>query len=357
MGIYKVKDKCYIDFYADGRRIRKSVGSEKDAENALAAVKTDILRGELRFKKESKIRFEDFAKEYFEYSKVNKKSWERDRTSLKALTEFFDNILLSKITAGYIEKYKTKRIGEVSSASINRELACLSAMFSLAKKSKFVDENPVREVSKFQERKLELRILSKEEIADLIEKSSGHLRKIIILALNTAMRRGEIFALKWKDVDFEKGFIYIAVTKSGVMRKIPMNSLVIEALKNMKRENEFVFFNSKTEKSLTTVRRAFKTACQKADINSLRFHDLRHTAATYMVMGGIDLVTVSEILGHSDIKMTMRYAHPTPENRRKAVDVLAVAFGQEIEKMVINRSQGENETHFKKDLTSLNSNN
>jgi len=94
---------------------------------------------------------------------------------------------------------------------------------------------------------------------------------------------------------------------------------------------------------MADVKTAFKTACRRAKIRDLRFHDLRHTAATYMVTGGIDLVTVSEILGHADIKMTMRYAHPTPENRRKAVNVLAAVFSK--------ASQIEDKPISRKDLT------
>ena len=88
MGIYKVKDSWYIDFYADGRRVRKSVGSKRDAENALAAMKADLLRGEYRFKKDRKVRFEEFAEEYLDYSKINKRSWGRDESSLKRLLPF-----------------------------------------------------------------------------------------------------------------------------------------------------------------------------------------------------------------------------------------------------------------------------
>ena len=90
-----------------------------------------------------------------------------------------------------------------------------------------------------------------------------------------------------------------------------------------------LFCNPKTKNSIKDVKRSFKTACREVGIHDLRFHDLRHTAATYMVTGGINLVTVSEILGHSDIKMTMRYAHPKAENRMKAVNVLADVFSQQ----------------------------
>jgi len=329
MGIYQRGKKWYADLYYRGRRIRKAVGNKKDAERALIAIKADILRGEYRFKKTSKIRFDIFSKEYLEFSKKTKRSWKRDRTSLKALSRFFGMMRLSDINAGHIEKYKTLRIPEVSAASLNRELSCFSALFTLAKKSKLVEANPVREVKKLQERKLDMRILNDEEARRLIEKSKGHLRPIVIIALNTGMRAGEIFNLRWNDIDFEHNFIFIKRTKSGITRKIPMNGMLAAALKGIKRKSEFVFVNSSTEKPITRVDKSFKTACDNAKIKDLRFHDLRHTSASWMVMAGVDLVTVAQILGHSDIKMTMRYAHPTPENRRKAVNVLAKIFGQE----------------------------
>ena len=105
-----------------------------------------------------------------------------------------------------------------------------------------------------------------------------------------------------------------------------MNSLVAETLKDIKRESNFVFYNPKKRDRRKNVYTAFKSACRKIGIPDFRFHDLRHTAATLMVMGGVDLVTVKEILGHSRIEMTMRYAHPTSENKRKAVAVLDSIF-------------------------------
>jgi integrase len=105
-----------------------------------------------------------------------------------------------------------------------------------------------------------------------------------------------------------------------------MSGLVAETLRGLKKEKEYVFANPQTGKPLSDLQTGFKAACKKAGIRDLRFHDLRHTAATYMVMGGVDLVTVKEILGHATIQMTMRYAHPTPENKRHAVDVLSELF-------------------------------
>lgn len=341
MGVYKVKDVWYIDLYHDGRRVRKAVGSKKDAENAMSAVKADILRGEYRFKRDRKIRFEDFAKEYLEYQKTNITSWGRDESSLKRLLPFFGDMLLSKITPRHIEEYKKMRLDKVKPNTINRELTCLKHLFTVAESyGKFDSKNPVKDVKFFQERQYIMKVLDREEINRLINVSSGYLRSMIIFALNTGMRKGEILNLRWNDIDFNEHYIYIKESKSNKTRKIPMNGVVAATLKDIKREGEFVFMSPKTETRFIGTFRSFKTACRKAGVPDLRFHDLRHTAATLMVTGRTDLVTVKEILGHSSIEMTMRYAHPAPENNRKAVDVLAAVFGkQERHENMINLSE------------------
>lgn len=355
MGVYKRGESWNLDIYYEGRRIRKKIvgaRTKSDAHAALAATKTDILRGEFNFKGQKRILFEDFAKEYLEYVKVNKKSWVRNEASLKNFMPHFEGMSLSKITPKHIEAFKRKRLNEdkVQPNTINRDLGCLRHLFNIAIKFRNYDSgNPVKEVKFFQERQYEMKILNKEEYNELISVSNGYLKPIIILALNTGMRRGEIFNLRWNDVDFTKHYIFIKETKSGYSRKIPMNSLVTGTLKIIERESEFVFCNPKTKNHLKSVWRSFKTACKNASVPDLRFHDLRHTAATLMVTGGVDLVTVKEILGHSRIEMTMRYAHPTPENKINAVNVLASIFEPEERKLgtiQTQESRGDVPTHL-----------
>jgi len=100
----------------------------------------------------------------------------------------------------------------------------------------------------------------------------------------------------------------------------------------------FLFFNPQTRSYIKDIKRSFKTACRKVGIKELRFHDLRHTAATKMIESGIDLVTVSKILGHASIQMTMRYVHPTPENMKMAVDTLGEIFEKSRQKEVEQNS-------------------
>jgi len=334
MGVLrKIGERWYVDIRHDGRRIRKVVGTKKDAENALTAIRADILRGEYKFAKSLKIRFDDFMKEYLAYSEVNKKpnSYKRDISSSKHLLRYFEDSLLSKINAGHIEGYKklrlneeTKRKKRVSPGTINRELDSLRAIFTTAKRlKKFDGENPVRDVKSLPEQEFVMRILKRDEADRLINASQSFTRALIIIALNTAMRKDEILNLRWNDVDFIDGFIHIKESKSSKQRKVPMNPKARQAIKNIKRDGEFIFHNPKTGTRIRDFYRSWKKACNDAGIQDLRFHDLRHTSATWMVQGGADLVTVRDILGHASIKMTVKYAHSTPESKKRAVDILA----------------------------------
>ena len=149
------------------------------------------------------------------------------------------------------------------------------------------------------------------------------IKPVLIVALNTGMRRTEILSLNWRDVNFAKSFILIENSKNGKARKVPMNDFVYKTLKEIPRlSSEHVFFNPETNDHVKDVKTAFHAACRRAEIKGVRFHDLRHTAASKMIEAGADLVTVSKILGHSSIQMTMRYAHPTPENMKRAVERL-----------------------------------
>ena len=129
-----------------------------------------------------------------------------------------------------------------------------------------------------------------------------------------------------------------------------MNGPVFEALKALPKESEFVFFNQATGNHITSVRKSFKKACEDMGIKNFRFHDLRHCCATKMVEAGVDLVTVSKILGHSDIKLTMRYAHPGEKTMRAAAEKLAEIYDQTRQKVNTPTEEvtiKETATHFK----------
>ena len=325
MGIYKRGEFYYIDYYVDGKRVRRKVGKSKTlAGKALEARKGDIVRREYKIPlKKAKILFEEFARIYLNYVKGYKKSARSDGTSIRNMMPYFKGKRLEAIHTFAIETFKIKRRKEVKPASVNRELACLKHMYNLAIKWGYADSNPVREVKLFRENNERLRYLSAEEEEALIEACAPHLRPIIIVALNTGMRKGEIFGIQWKSVDFRNRTIRIEKSKNNESRIIPMNELVYEVLREQRKLNkkEYVFVN-KNGKPYTDVKHSFTSALKRAGIRDFRFHDLRHTFASNLVMSGADIVTVKELLGHKSIKMTMRYSHLSQQHKKEVVERL-----------------------------------
>ncbi len=335
MGIYKRDRIWYIDYYDQlGGRHREVVGPNKRAaEQALAKRKTEVAENKfLDKKRQEKIRFAYFAHQFIEYySKPNKRSWKRDIQLVNNLVSFFQEKLLHELTPLDIEKYKKERIKTVASATVNRELACLKTIFNKAIEWEKVEQNPVRKVKLYKENNRRVRYLESNEIDRLLRECSGHLNPIIIVALNTGMRRGEILNSKWSDVDINQRLIYIMNSKSGEKREIPVNNLLLELLKRLKEgsKSDYVF-SHEDGSPFGKVDKGFRSACKRAGIKDFRFHDLRHTFASHLVMNGVDLKTIQELLGHKSLEMTLRYAHLSPDHKRKAVDNL----GEKMRKVV-----------------------
>lgn len=320
MGVYQKRGEWYIDYYVNGKRVRELVGPNKyTAINAYSKRKSQLAEGRyFEIVKNENILLSEFFKIYLEnHSKVNKKSWISDEFRSKTLNKYFGNLLLTQITKLGVEKYKSDRAKVVSPATVNRELALLKNVFSKAIEwEKYHRHNPVSKVKQFREDNARLRFLSDDEIARLYEHCDGELAALIKFAVNTGMRRGEIMGLEWNDVDIQKGLIYIKESKAGKGRIVPMNETVKNLLLCLPRKmgSNRIFQSNHNEQ--------FKNRLKTANIQDVTFHTLRHTTASHLVMQGVDILTVSRILGHSDIKMTMRYAHLSQDFLSGAVRTL-----------------------------------
>jgi integrase len=328
MGVFKKGKNWYIDYYVKGHRKRKKIGpSKKLAEQVLKDVQTKIAKKEyLGILEEKKILFEDFAQQYLEYSKTNKSTatYQRsERFSVKNLLSTFKGKYLFEITPQMIEKYKAMRLEKVKPASINRELACLKHMFTKAIEWGYAKVNPAKGVRLLKEPPGRLRYLKAEEIETLLKNCSDHLRPIVVTALNTGMRSSEIFNLKWSQVDLQNRKITVINAKNNESRVIPINKTLYEELSTLSQESkgEYVF-PGEDGHPLKSVKKAFSSALKKSGIEDFTFHDLRHTFASHLVMKGTDIRTVQQLMGHKDIKMTMRYSHLSPEYVQEAVERL-----------------------------------
>ena len=220
-------------------------------------------------------------------------------------------------------------------ATINRHVATLKHMFTKAVEWEMVEEDVLkrlRKVKLLKENNRRLRYLSKEKCQALLKECDSHVRPIVTVALNTGMRKGEILGLTWDSVDLKHGFILLEQddTKNGERREIPVNEAARAALQSVTRRLDvpYVFYDHETGNSYKDVKKGFNGACRRAGIVDFRFHDLRHTFASHLVMNGVDLTTVKELLGHKTLALTLRYAHLAPSHKVKAVDILDNALNE-----------------------------
>lgn len=323
----------FIHYQVDGhrkRKVLKGVKTRAEAVKVLNAEVADAQRGKYHFSKKV-ITFNEMADLYLEkYSKVNKKSWKTsDWVYLRRLKPYFGKYLLSKISPEVIEEYRAERLSTgIKKCSVNREVSCLRKVFNIGIAWGYASSNPVRKVKLYSEKEnIRERILMEDEEKRLLDASPSYLKSMIMVGLYTGMRKGEVFKLKWQNVDFDRKQISIKESKSSKERKIPINSILFSLLYALKAQNgqsEHVFPNPATGMPYTDIKRSFGTACENADIEDLRYHDLRHTFATRLVRRGVDLVIVKELLGHASIVTTQRYLHSQADVKLQAVESLTL---------------------------------
>lgn len=342
--VEKLEDGRYrYDFWYKGKRYRKITQlnrseTAKAGSNKLRKLERVSLGVIGEEEPQAPVTFEGFADTFIKtHSELNKRpaSVRGDKNSLKHLKPYFKNKYLSSITPELVEGYKAFRKGQVSPASINRELALLKTIMAKAVEWKRIAVNPIagKAVKKFDEGEQEMRFLTADEARRLVNAATGPLKPFLIIALNTGMRRNEILTLRWENLDIDKGEIVVRpeVSKSKKRRVVPMNGEVTATLLKIDKRGPYVFFNRETKKNIHDIKGPFRTARAKAKIKGrLRVHDLRHTAASWMVADGTDIITIKEILGHASVVTTQRYCHPSRESKLLAVEGLSKRFGADV---------------------------
>lgn len=328
MGIIKKGGSWFIDYRVEGRRRREKIGASKRlAETVLAKRQADIAEGKfLDRKRILRVRFEDYAADYLEYSKANKRNYGRERYTMRHLLKAFGGRWLGEITVWLVEQYKARRQALVAPATVNRELTLLKHMFTKAIDWEKARTNPVKAVKLLREANTRVRFLTDDEETRLLNACPLSLRPLVIAALHTGFRRGELLSLRWCDIDFENGLVTVeaSYTKNGERRSVPMSRTlcaVLEGLRQQRSECEHVF-RTRRGGRYVSAGTTFKAAVKRAGLSNFHFHDLRHTFASRLVMGGQDIRTVQELLGHKSITMTLRYSHLSPIHRAKAVAIL-----------------------------------
>lgn len=274
------------------------------------------------------LRFSECLDEYLQWSKPHKRpsSYRRDLTSARWLLKEFRLKPISSITQKDIEKFQGKRALEVKPATVNRTMETLRHLFTKAIEWGYLQVNPTQRVKQLKTPPGRIRYLSLKERDRLLVECAPNLMlyAVVVTALETGMRRGELRGLKWEDVSFETRTIYLHRTKNNTARAVPISNNLSVFLRRFYKERVGKFVFSKPDgKPYGDWKRSFATACKRAEVKNFRFHDLRHTFASYLVMGGVDIRTVQELMGHKDIKMTVRYCQLSQQHLFKAVNKIS----------------------------------
>jgi integrase len=331
---------CYFDQF--GRKHREKVGMKQSAIAAYQKRKTEVREGRF-FPKvtKSEVLFDEIGKDALDYSKANKcpDAYRLDKWHYAVILSWFNGRVAKEIVPQEIDEKLSGLAGkkDLKPATLNRYRAFLSLVYSLANRNGKVEVNPARLVRLRKENNAVVRFLEAEEeekLRRVLRESDRYLEAEFDLALNTGMRRGEQYRLRWEDVNCRLGIITIPRSKHGERRYIPINSAAKIALEVLQRQTDgsgYVVPGAKAPRNKDP-RRTFEAAVKESGILNFRYHDIRHTFASRLVMAGVDLRTVQELMGHKTVAMTIRYSHLAPSHQREAIERLVSVPSQRPQK-------------------------
>lgn len=278
--------------------------------------------------------FEDVIGIYL--AEKSHRSKQRDLYSLKRLQPYFGGRSIGELKRADLRGYVSRRLTEgVQESTVKRELKLFSAAINFVRLEHDRPDllNPIQRLA-LASGEPRVRWISRPKAAELVASASEfarrpHLPNFLRLALSTGCRKNELLRLEWSRVDFDRsGFLLEpAHTKNGKRRLVPLNNMALTALRDQREwvvrncpSSEWVFASPTGR--ITTLQRGFEAACARAGVEDFRIHDLRHTFASWLVMDGVSLYVVKDLLGHSSISVTERYAHLAPDQGRAAVQQL-----------------------------------
>ena len=338
----------WINYYIEGKRYREKVGRRSDAITLYQRRKTDARMGikmpEVRAHRA--MLFEEIAADALVYSQERKASYPCERSTVGKLLPVFGKVPLDNITPQTIKAYLDKR-NDLTKTTINRYRGTISMIFQEAIRNGKAKANPARLVRLHREDNSRVRFVTFAEeaaIREIIRERCPIHEPELTLALETGMRRGELYSLEWDRVDVERRQLLLLKTKNGSARVVILTTAAVGALEELRQRrnpNSQKVCLTRYGEPMVSPRAWLELVMQEAVkknplVKDVTWHIFRHTYISRLVMAGVDLRTVQELAGHKDIKMTVRYAHLAPAHKLAAVDRLA-EYRQEQEKIETQR--------------------
>ena len=308
-----------------GKKKSLRTKNKQEAERLFRKIKREYLAGKL-IQLEKTTSLKDFLKEYIDWAAntLSESSLRNIKRSFKLFLQIIGDKPLSHYRKKDLDDYKTERSKIVKPASVNIEVRTIKAAFSKAVEWEIIKKNPFAGVKEIKCQQRPLKYLDEQQIRkvlEILEEFPPVWKHIFLIALNTGGRLSEITNLTWQDI--RDGFVVFRNTKNRKVRNVPISKELNNILEEMKlkRKGPSAKLFPFTDKLY--ISKKFKKIFRKAGLSEdYSFHCLRHTFASRLAMKGVDLVTIKQLLGHSDIRTTMIYQHLTTEHLKRAVDML-----------------------------------
>ena len=344
MRLYKRGNVWWYSLEFEGKRYQKTtkIGNYQKAEGIAAAFRTKLAEGRGGIVKRRPVpTFGDAMKAFLDWSEEEHKqhpgTFKRYKTSSGSLLKYprFKGKTIDEITVETIEGYKTHRGQQkgkktkrlIKPATINRELACLKAMYFYALKGRHDFANPVSEVAYLAENNEQNRILTYDEQQKYLSAANDILKDIAGLMIETGMRPEEVYRIRSENASIDQRCLEIPYGKTqAAKRKLPLNSTALAILKRRIEAGGAYLFphRDKEDEPMLKANNAHSAALKKSKVRKFRLYDLRHTWATRAAQAGVDMPTLAALLGHSKLNMVLRYAHPQAGHQVEAVNKLAL---------------------------------
>ena len=324
-----------VDFYYLGKRYIKSTRTSdyRLAKQIMRDIEGKIARNIFKLEDidEKHADFDAFMHEYFKYAESYKQAStiDRERIIVENFRKIVDNVDIRSIDAKILDLWKSKRLGQINPVTFNIELRTLKSIMNVGLRWRYVDTNPFDQISKLkvEERRLYMTPVELKRFFKALEvelgSTEGESRKIRItllaeyfeFLLNTGLRREEALKLQQCDINLEQNAVYIRTAKDKEARVVPLTTRARSILVSL----DSSLFSSLTKSYVT---HGFAEIARKARLSGFKLHSLRHSFATRLIDLGVDVLAVSKILGHSDIRTTMIYSKVRLETMKNAVAVL-----------------------------------
>ncbi|SFH01845.1 Site-specific recombinase XerD [Methylobacterium gossipiicola] len=329
--VYRRGDVWWVRFRMGGAHIRRSAKTSKKSEAQALLAKlmeehAQAARGEVL----PRHLLTEAIERFFEEVRLKTGTIETYRYNARTLTRILGPLHLDEIDRRVIAEFVTiRKRTEVADATIRRDLAFLGSVFTMAERWGWVVTSPVTKAVKkaLKESRPRTRYLTRDEFVRLHDAASASLKPILVLAVETGLRKEELLSLTMTSIDLRRRELHLEVTKSGRPRLVPLSraALVVirEMLEQRSRPRSPYLLCRSDGRRVGDPRKAFEGACERAKIKDFRWHDLRHTFASWWVQDGGDLYRLSRILGHATLQMTARYGHLRTDDLHEEIERVA----------------------------------